>query len=425
MTESEHDNPAREASTPTHTSPLGLLLRAMLPIVLLAGGALLYSRLSVESEEKEGPPEEKRLIRTKVVELHSTDYPVVMNTHGIVQSHNEAALSAQVSGTIIDIHPSFEVGAFFAKDDVLVELDPRDYKTSVAIAEARKASAEAALLLATQDRDRILDLFENDNIGTQADVDEAIATQAQAAAELESVVAQLDQAKRDLERTTIRAPFDGRVRMKNVGLGQTVNPGTGLGVIFAVDYAEVRLPIGARERAFLDLPEMEGDPTVPAVLRDSVNEENETVWDAKIVRTEGTLDADSLELFAIARIDDPFGLKSGHAPLRIGQPVEASITGETLTDVVPLPRRAVRELDRIYLINDANAEKQTLMSMTVEPIWSDAEYVLVRDPMLHDGSLLCTTHMVYAPEGAEVEIIPDIDTPETTRKRSAADGIDS
>lgn len=49
----------------------------------------------------------------------------------------------------------------------------------------------------------------------------------------------------------------------------------------------------------------------------------DTVWQAKIVRTKGALDENALELFAVARVDDPFGLASGHPPLRIGQPVTA------------------------------------------------------------------------------------------------------
>lgn len=420
MTQLNPDQPQPEKSDHKSTGPLGMLLRVILPIVILGVGGFAYSILSNEPEEAKDPPKEDRTIRTKVTELKTSDYSVLIKTRGVVQPHNETSLSAQVSGKITLINDAFELGSYFDEGEVLVELDARDYKTNVAIAQSRRQSVEAALTLATQDHNRVIDLFENDNIGTQADVDEAIATRAQAAAELDSVTAQLDQAKRDLERTTIRAPFAGRVKHKSVGVGQMVNPGTPLGVVFAVDYAEVRLPIASRERAFLDLPEMDEDQPVDVALRDSVNTDSEFTWNAKIIRTEGTLDADSLELFAIARIDDPFGLESGHEPLRIGQPVEASITGATLEDVMPLPRGAVRQLDKIYLIDQSN---HTLMSMTISPLWSDEEYIIVREDALEDGALLCTTHLVYAPDGAKVEIIPDIEPP--ARKRSATDGIDS
>ena len=122
-----------------------------------------------------------------------------------------------------------------------------------------------------------------------------------------------------------------------------MGPGTALGVVFAVDFAEIRLPIDARKRQYLDLPELPGDSPVLVELRDAISEASETVWKAKIIRTEGALDEDSLELFAIARVDDPFGRKSGHPPLRIGQPVVGSIAGKVLDQVVALPRGAVRQ----------------------------------------------------------------------------------
>ena len=58
----------------------------------------------------------------------------------------------------------------------------------------------------------------------------------------------------NLERTQIRAPYPGRVRTKNADVGQYVNPGSPLGHIYAIDYAEVRLPVSDDQLAYLDLP---------------------------------------------------------------------------------------------------------------------------------------------------------------------------
>jgi multidrug efflux pump subunit AcrA (membrane-fusion protein) len=201
----------------------------------------------------------------------------------------------------------------------------------------------------------------------------------------------------------LRAPFDGRVRRRTVGLGQSVGPGTPLGTVFAIEYAEVRLPIAARDMAFQTLPEGREDPPVDVQLQDALNHD-ETVWTAKIIRTEGTLDENSLELFAIARVSDPFGRKSERPPLRIGQPVVATIPGRVLKDVIVLPRVGVRQIDRIILL-DPN--ELTITSRHIEAIWSDEEHVVVRDPTIADGSLLATTHLIYAQDGSKVEILPD------------------
>ena len=68
--------------------------------------------------------------------------------------------------------------------------------------------------------------------------------------------------QRDLERARIRAPFDGRVRERTVGLGQAIRINSPLGTIFASDYAEIRLPISAADLPMLFLPEDAGDPPV-------------------------------------------------------------------------------------------------------------------------------------------------------------------
>lgn len=385
---------------------VGILLRIALPVVCLLLGFYAYQHLSVEAEKEEEPPAIKKMIRTRVVELHSRDYPIVIKKNGVVQPHNQVVLSAEVTGKVTRISPSFEVGSYFSAGDLLVELDARDYENAVALATAQYEGAKAALDLAELDHQRQVRLVKR-NAAPEADLSQAVATRAQADSDLDAAKTQVDQAKRDLERTKIVAPFDGRVRQKDLGLGQSVGPGTPLGLVFAVDFAEVRLPIAGPELQHLDLPEHDGDPPVEVELRDGINPANETVWNAKIVRTEGVLDEASLELFAIARINDPYGLKSGEPPLRIGLPVVGSIFGKTLENVVAVPRGSIRQMDQVYLIDKTEL---TIRSKTIVPVWSDAENILIRDPNFIDGTLVSTTRIVYAPEGAKIEIIPETES---------------
>lgn len=389
-----------------------VLVRVAIPVAALAVGVFAFMQLSTppEKEEKEKKPERK--IRTNVVELRRGDYEIVIEANGIIQPHNEVTLSAEVSGLVRSISPRLDAGAYFDEGDVLVTLDQRDYVTALDVVRAREKSARAAESLAQQNFDRLQQLFTTNNI-SEAEVAEAEATLKQAAAASETATAEVAQAERDLERTEIRAPFAGRVRSKAVGIGQSVGPGTPLATAFAVDFAEVRLPLSAQQQGRLKLPEFESDKPLPIVLRNAIGSESNEEWLAEIVRTEGTLDADSLELFAIARIADPFGRKSGDRPLRIGQPVTATIPGETLRNVISLPRGAVRQLDQVFLVDN---QEMTLSSRTISPLWSNEEFVIVRDPLIENGDLLATTSFVYAPDGAKVEIIPDIELTASTEE---------
>ncbi|HAT60702.1 MAG TPA: efflux RND transporter periplasmic adaptor subunit [Opitutae bacterium] len=392
-----------------------ILLRIVPPVLIMAVGIFGYLQLSVEPEETKKGKSKPRPIKTQVVELVSQNYPTRITSQGNVRPHDQITLNSEVAGRIVRISPNFEDGAFFSEGDVLAELDTADFEATLANAEAQVArtTSSYALEKAQSDQARQNWIRLSSNEDEQPDpLVLRIPQLKQAEANVKSANAQLDRAQRDLERTRIRAPFDGRVRQRSVGLGQAIRINSTLGTIFASDYAEVRLPISTEDLPLLALPENLGDPPVGVELSDSLNPGNGALWKAEIVRTEGALDASSLELFAIAKVDDPFGLHSGKPPLRIGQPVTASISGKILENVMPLPRLGVKRLDQVYLVDP---DKMTLHKRTIVAIWADEDHVIIRDPDIPDGILMSTTKLGYAPEGGQVEILPDIN-PDALKK---------
>lgn len=395
----------------------GYLIRIAIPLGILALAVGGFFLLAKKMDKEKPPPPKKQVLRTRIVELDLKDFPVSIKTHGSVQPHLEITIQPQVSGLIAKLSPGFEDGAFFSKNDVLIELESEDYQTALKSAEARLLGAEATLELAKANHARNEEVVK-ENLIPQTEADLSAANLKQAEADVQSAEAQVARAQRDLERTRILAPFDGRVRKRLAGVGQLVGAGTALGTIFAVDFAEVRLPISSRELPFVHLPDSPDDPPVPVVLHDALDTLSEATWQARIIRTEGALNEDSLELYAIARVDDPFARSTNASPLRIGQPVTAVIQGRVLEDVFTLPRVAVHEWDQIYLVN---ATDLTLSRRTIDSLWSDEAYVVVRDPSIQDGAWLSTTHLVYAPDGSPVEIIPDMDPTTLTSAESGSD----
>ena len=380
--------------------------RLVPPLFILAVGWFGYATLSIEPEERKRAQGKPRAIKTQVVELLVQDYPTTIETQGDVRPHNQITLNSEVSGMIVRISSSFEDGAFFTKGELLLELDAADFKAALTTAEAQVARTTASHALEQAQANQARESWEK--LALDEDPDPLvlrIPQLRQAEANMKSAAAQYERAQRDLERTQIRAPFDGRVRQRNVGIGQSIRTSTNLGTIFASDYAEVRLPISGNDLPLLDLPEAADDPPVHVDLRDTLNPENETVWESSIIRTEGALDPATLELFAIAKVDDPFGLRTGKPPLRIGQPVTATVSGKVLRNVMAIPRIAVKKLDQIYLVDQ---KRLTLRRRTIKPIWADADHIIIRDPEIAHGSLVATTRLSYAPDGARVEILPDI-----------------
>jgi RND family efflux transporter MFP subunit len=379
-----------------------MLLRLLIPVFILAIGALAAWRLGIPVEAPKPKPAPPQVLKTEIMELQRTEFPVLLDSQGNIRAHYTTTITPQVAGTLVKIHDSFEDGAFFQKDEVLAELDPSDFEVAVSAAESRLARAEAVLIQeearAKQARLNWQDLGYDEE---PSDLVLRIPQLKEATATVDAAQADLEQAKRNLERTKIRAPFAGRVQQRVVGLGQAVGASTPLGEVFATDFAEIRLPLSPRQLEFITLPSRAGDPEVPVTLTDALDLSKSSQWQARIVRTEGSIDESSRELFGIARIDDPFGLESGKPPLRIGQPVRASIRGMILKEVFVLPRQALRGVNRIYLVD---REPLAIRRTRIEPLWSTADVLVVREG-LEPGQWLSTTRLPYAPDGAPVEII--------------------
>ena len=166
----------------------------------------------------------------------------------------QSELVPEVAGRVIEVSPSLVSGGFFEKDDVLLRLDPRDYE--LAIVRTRAAIAQAELRLATERQEAALAQNEWELLGNGRPTPLAMREPqiAEALAALASAQATLEQAGYNLERTVLRAPYAGRVRQERVDVGQYVVPGASVATLYAIDVAEVRLPIADKELAYVNLP---------------------------------------------------------------------------------------------------------------------------------------------------------------------------
>jgi RND family efflux transporter MFP subunit len=343
---------------------------------------------------REEPPKKDRLdldplVEVVALEMMTTNFEV--RSQGTVRPRTETILSAEVSGTISSISPKFMAGGVFQANEVLLRIDPTNYEVAVHQAEAlvaqRQIEYDGAKKLRSQ--------------GYRAESEFASATAALASAKAEQV-----RATRNLERTYIRLPYEGIVRSKESDLGQFVSPGTRLGVTFATDYAEVRLPLTDPDLAFVSLPEatdisVSGTADGPDVVLSAVRKGQPAEWPAKIVRTEGVVDEKSRVTYAVARIADPYRLHSNGAVLPVGSFVTASIAGSAVSGVFRVRNSAIRGANQLLFVRDDN----TIHIRNVDLVRKDSTYSYFRGAS--NGERIVTSALEAPIEGMAIRVADD------------------
>jgi RND family efflux transporter MFP subunit len=381
--------------------------KVYLPVAILGLGMLGFAVLLSTGPRAEPRPPKVPIPLVRVAEVVLRDVQLEVVTHGTVAPRTESDLVPEVSGPVVWASPSLVSGGFFDAGEALLRVDPRDYEVALERARANVARARSEHDRALKELERSRGLAKRD-FASAAQLDTAVSAESVASATLREARAALSQARRDLERTEIHAPFTGRVREERVDVGQFVNRGAPIAKLYAVDYAEVRLPIPDDELAYLDLPLFqrgENEPeSGPEVLLRARFAGADHTWSGRVVRTEGEIDPRSRMVNVIARIEDPYGTSgdSGRPPLAVGLFVEAEILGNRVTDVALLPRAALRGRDRVWVVD----EESRLHFRAVEPLRSTRTEVVIRSG-LEAGERVCISPLETVVDGMRVRVVDD------------------
>ncbi len=384
------------------------MAKILAPLMVVAAGivgavTLVRSKAPVETVRPEAVPPLVRVIAVSIGEL-----PLKVSAQGTVLPRTETTLAAQVAAEVVSVSPRFEIGGFVKRDEILVRLDRRDYELAAERAAARVAQAD--LRLAQQAAEARVAADEWRQLG-DGEPDPLVLRQPQLAdaqAALKAAEAELGMARLDLERTSIRVPFDGRVREKTVDLGQYLTPGQKIATVHAIDYAEVRLPVPDRQLAFLELPLSyhDGTASVPGPSASlSANFTGKRYrWLGRVVRAEGELDQRSRMVNLVVRVEDPYGRHPGRPPLAVGLFVDAEIAGRTVVGT-RLPRSTLRGDNRVLVVDD----DLRLRFREIDVVRIEEESVVISGG-LSAGEKVCVSNLDVVVDGMAVRML-EIEAP--------------
>lgn len=375
------------------------------PVALIAGAGVVMLMFRTRQEVKPAP-REVALPLVRAVPAKAEVHRFKVRSQGSVSPRTDIQLVSEVAGRVIAVAPSFEAGGFFEADEALVRLDPRDFE--LAVTRARAGLADAGVQLQREEAEAEVARKEWASLGDGASANPLLLREpqlAEARARVESSKASLAEAQLNLERCTLKAPFAGRVWTRKVGVGQFINKGEAVARLYAVDYAEVRLPIPLEDLAFLDLPmEYRGEARstrLPRVILSARVGGESFSWEGSIVRTEGEIDPRTRMLGAVARVENPYGRggASTRPPLSVGLFVEAEIEGREAGQVLVAPRAALRPDERLAVVD----REERLRFRPIELLRMENDRVIFRGG-LEEGDLVTLSPLSAPVDGMRVRI---------------------
>ena len=332
-------------------------LHFFITLVFLALGVVGFGALKASKNkiEKHRPPSQLPAVR--VIKINTGPHSVIIQGEGTVRPLRQIDLVPQVGGKVEYISPSLVNGGDFRQGSTLLRIDPVDYNLAVTLAKAMVKDAESRLKLAMEEaaaaREEWRLLHSGGSKGKTPPPLVAKEPQLMASqAKLEAEKAGLKKALLNLERTELRAPFDGRVSQKNVDIGQYVSAGKSLGTIYSTQAAEIVLPLEDDDLSWFHAPGFTpgNGPGAKAVARARIAGQ-ERSWHGRVVRTEGTLDARTRMINVVVEVERPYAKKP---PLVAGLFVTVDIHGLTLPSAALVPRAALRGGEVVWVVDNYN-----------------------------------------------------------------------
>jgi RND family efflux transporter MFP subunit len=383
------------------------VFKVLVPLLILGAGIAGASYISTTgpTARKKQPVKTAPLVQIET--LHRSSERVVVPAMGTVIPAREIALKARVSGEIVNIHPKFMEGGLLKQGAQVLQIDPEDYKLAIEEkqSQATNATYELKLELGRQDvAQREWELLNGETSAKARDGELALRKPhlEKAEADLAAAEAELKQAKLNLARTIIRAPFNSIVRTKDVDLGSQASAQDQLAELVGTDEYWIQVSIPLDRLKWIAIPQENGDRG--SRVRIIYGSDSGIPYECTgiVIKLLSDLETEGRMARVLVSVKDPLGLKTPKVkrpPLLIGQYVRLEIQGRDLDDVFRIPRAALRDNTKVWICGDDGR----LDIRGVDIVWRDTHAVLVTDG-LKEGERLIVSDLTAPVDGMDVRI---------------------
>jgi len=375
-------------------------------------GVLLVGTVLVSTWIKQSEPTPEREAATRKSAAPVETITVEPGTHrptlsvlGTVRPARDIVLSPRVGGQIIAVEASFTPGGLVQDREPLLRIDPADYEhtliarssemrqvqTELDIEEGQQRVARREFALLGEDIDP-----ENRALVLREPQIESLR------AKLRAAEASVEQARLDLERTVVRAPFAAQILNRSVELGSEVAAGDELARLVGIDEYWVIATVPLNAIRWIEFPDG-GRPGARAAIRHRTAWGEDESRQGRVERLIGEVDESTRLARVIIAVPDPLG-GEGEPALVLGSIVQVEIEAKPIDGAVRLDREYLRQGDTVWVMREG-----TLRIQPVNVRFSDAEHAFI-DEGLAAGDRVVTTNLATTVDGLAIRETSASDT---------------
>ncbi len=372
--------------------------------ILLTAALITFIIFSTEPTAKKSGATKETAMLVDVTKVEYGQFrPTIVST-GTVRPVDDINLSPRVTGQVISLADGFEPGGNVKEGEVLLQIDPADYQNILMLRKSDLHQAIADLNIEEGRQD--VAMLDYQLIGdTLAEEDLSLVLREPqlnaVKARVEAARAAVKQAELDLQRTTIRSPFDAHILSRNVNIGSQIAPGDDLGRLVGMDEYWVIVTVPVAKLRWLRFPDEENPKGSEVRIRNRSAWEDDEYRVGYLDRLIGSLEDQTRLARVLVSVPDPLGqeVDSIEVPqLMIGAFVEASVMGREIKDVIRLERNFVRNNETVWVMDDGK-----LRIRNIDIVMNDAMYAYIREG-LEANDQIVTTNLSTVTDGAPLRV---------------------
>lgn len=389
-----------------------ILISAIILVAAIVVTVLIF--VNEPTAQKSGATKQTAML-VETTEVQRGNFNPHIEVTGTVRAARQLTLSPQVGGVVVKRGEAFVPGGFVQKGELLLQIQTNDYRNTLALRQSELEQARADLDLEQGRQDVAQQEFDLVNETLPEMNKDLVLRQPQlntVKARVQAAEAAVDQARLNLQRTSITAPFDAHILSRNANLGSQLAPGDNLGRLVGIEEYWVVATVPLSSLRWLSFPDSAGQTGSRVILRDRKAWEEGDFREGRLFRKIGALESQTRLARVIVKVEDPMGYHYDSLPaLMINSFVEAELEGENIKNVIRLNRDYLREDETVWVMKEGKLE---IREVQVE--FMDKKYAYIRGG-LQDGEKVVTTNIATISEGVALRTAQDSTENETAQKQ--------